>query len=440
MKFIKNKKTFFLGLGSALCYLFLGYFINRNQFTTLLFTTAILFVCYFYFIKYKNSNTSNLLLIGIFFRLLLLGITPFLSQDFYRFIWDGRLLLLGISPYEYVPNSIINVTQIPQAKLLFDGMGNLSASHFSNYPPVNQLLFAIAAVFSSNSVLGSIIILRIQIIMADIVIYFIGKRILQLLSMNQNTIYFYFLNPLVIIELTGNLHFEGVMMCFFLLGIYYLLQNKLLLSVVFISLSISTKLLPLLLLPLLFQYLGWKKSIPFYGAIVILNLMLFLPFASSNLLQNYTNTISLWFTNFEFNASFYYLIRAVGFYFKGYNIIGTVGRITPILLLLFVAWITFFIKNKTPTALFSSFLLVLTVYFFQSTTVHPWYIINLVILACFTKFRFAMVWSGTVFLSYFAYSNASFKENNTLLFLEYAFVLAFIIYEINYQKQHKQIV
>ncbi len=440
LELVKNKANFFLGLLSFICYGFLGYFVNRNEFITLLSTIALLFICYVYFIKYKNSNVNNLFHLGLFFRLILLGTTPFLSQDFYRFIWDGRLILKGISPYEFTPIALIDSIKLIQGRTLFNGMGSLSANHFSNYPPINQLLFATAGLFSSHSIIGSIIIFRIQIIIADIGIYVIGKRILRQLSINENTIFFYFLNPLVLIELTGNLHFEGVMICFFLFGIYFLIKNKLLVSALFISLSIGTKLLPLLLLPILLHYLKCKKSIPFYALIVLLTIVMFLPFTSTHLINNYRSTISLWFTSFEFNASIYYCIRAIGFYFYGYNIIATLGKITPIILLFFILYSTFFRKNNTPKALFVSFLLVLTVYFFQSTTVHPWYIINLVILTCFTKFKFPLVWSFTVFLSYFAYSNLLFKENMLLISIEYLLVFSILFYEIKYKKEPKQIV
>ena len=436
LEFIKNKKFVFLGLLSLLIYSFLGYFVDRSEFKTMLCSISILFICYVYLIKNKEFNTRTLLFLGILCRLVLLGTTPFLSQDFYRFIWDGRLVINGISPYEFAPNAIIKSVKFAQAKLLFDGMGNLSATHFSNYPPINQLLFAVAGLFSSTSIIGSIVVFRIQIILADIGIYFIGKRILRLLFLNENAILLYFLNPLVLIELTGNLHFEGVMIFFFLVGIYFLIQKKYMFSVVFISFSIATKLLPLLLLPMFINYLGYKKSASYFVSIIVLTVLYFVPFVSLHLISNYFNTVSLWFTKFEFNASFYYVIRAIGFYYKGYNIIGSVGKIMPLLLLAFISCVAFFKKNNTIKDLFSSFLLVLTVYFLQSTTVHPWYVINLVFIACFTKLRFPIVWSFTVFFSYYAYSNALFKENLLLVFIEYALVLIFIVFEIFYKKYY----
>jgi len=74
-------------------------------------------------------------------------------------------------------------------------------------------------------------------------------------------------------------------------------------------------------------------------------------------------------------------------------------------------------------------LLLLSLYYFISATVHPWYIIFLVVLAVFSEYRFALAWSAVVILSYYAYALPDFKESGWLIALEYGTVLSFAIYE-----------
>jgi alpha-1,6-mannosyltransferase len=427
-----NPKYNFALLSSIIvfCYAFLGYFFERNQFTLLLFLYSVIFVCSYVLIEKIKINTKKLFYIGIAFRLVFLFSTPFLSQDFYRFIWDGRLIASGINPYEYLPKDIINIiVTFSQANELYNGMGSLSAQHYSNYPPVNQLFFTIAAIVSGKSILGSAIVFRIIIILSDVGVFFFGRKILAHLNQNKNKIFWYFLNPLVIIELTGNLHFEGVMLFFLIAGLYYLVINRWIIAAILIAISISVKLLPLLLLPLFWQKVGFKKSIVFYIIIIVLNLLLFVPFINQNLISNYIETINLWFYHFEFNASFYYIVREIGYYIKGYNIIGLTGKFLPIITIIIALIFAFFRRNNINEKLFNSMLLFLTIYFFISTTVHPWYIINLIVLGLFTKYKYQLVWSFTIVLSYYTYSQSNFKENMILIFIEYLIVFCLFAYE-----------
>ena len=184
--------------------------------------------------------------------------------------------------------------------------------------------------------MGFVMVLRVLIMLADVGILYFGKKILEKLNLPIKNIFWFFLNPFIIIELTGNLHFEGVMLFFFIWALYLLFKGKWFWAAVLIGISISVKLIPLLFLPLFLKYFlsekasvlfNWKRLLKFYFAIGVTILVSFLPFLSSDFIQNYTSTIALWFQNFEFNASVYYIIRWIGFQVVGWNIIETVGKI-----------------------------------------------------------------------------------------------------------------
>ena len=159
-----------LAFASAVFYLVFAYDLNRSDFIKLISLYGALFLLTYKILQSSNINFWALVGIGIVFRLIPIVAIPNLSQDFYRFLWDGRLLIQGINPYILTPEFYIQQAQeiVPQSQELYEGMGPLNASHYSNYPPINQLFFGISALIAGKSILGSVIALRIIMILADV--------------------------------------------------------------------------------------------------------------------------------------------------------------------------------------------------------------------------------------------------------------------------------
>ena len=450
-----HRVPFLFILLSSIFYLSFAYDLVRTDTSKLVLLYMALFVFAHKIIKTTGFYFRLLVISAILFRLLFLFAIPNLSQDFYRFIWDGRMILEGFNPYRYTPDSFIQNGKFPiaQAQELFNGMGALSSSHFTNYPPINQLCFAIAALFSGKSILGSVTALRLIIIAADIGTLYFGKKLLERLKLPSNRIFWYILNPFIIIELTGNLHFEGVMIFFLVWSLYLLHSGKWKWAAVVLACSISVKLIPLMFLPLFFgwftstslsnqdnkkwipAFAGMTKLISFYSIVGITVLLLFLPFFSMEFINNYSQTVGLWFGKFEFNASIYYLLREIGFWITGYNEIAIIGKVLPLISVFIILGFSFFKKNNSIPRLTTSMLLAFTCYLFLSTTVHPWYIATLVILCVFTNYRFPLVWSLALVLSYLAYSNSTNTENLWVIGLEYLIVFSAFIWEVLLKKR-----
>ncbi|SDQ07069.1 Protein of unknown function [Flagellimonas zhangzhouensis] len=412
-----------------------AYNLVRTDYVKFFMLFGALFYLCFKLMQFEKWNFKFLLVVGILFRLVFLFAEPNLSQDFYRFIWDGELIKNGINPYLYTPDQILEQGKIVFANMkeLREGMTDLNARHFSNYPPVNQLFFALSAFLGNGSVMSSIIVLRLTIILADLGILYFGRKLLQNINQANHMAFWYFINPLVIIELTGNLHFEGVMLFFFVWALYLVSKNKWLWATPIYALSIMVKLMPLLFLPIFLKYLGIKKSAIFYTLIGVSCLALLLPFYSSVFIENYSDTLALWFHNFEFNASIYNVVKkiAVTYYeAKPWELIDTYGNIITKIVLGLALLITFLRKNRSLQSVITSMTLLLASYYFLSSTVHPWYIVFLLGIAIFTELNFPLVWTATVILSYFAYTNPDNKENLWLLAVEYILVFGVFLYEM----------
>ena len=88
-----------------------------------------------------------------------------------------------------------------------------------------------------------------------------------------------------------------------------------------------------------------------------------------------------------------------------------------------------FKRIETTTQLLVAMLFAVSVYFLLSTTVHPWYVATPLLLSVFTRYRFAIVWSLLVMLSYSAYGE-EFNENLWLVAVEYLVVIGMAVYEI----------
>lgn len=430
----------FLTVLGALVYGMLAYFTSRVEFAQLIVLTAISFIITYIVIEKSKLTFKQLCILAVLYRLVFLVAIPNLSQDFFRFYWDGQLVLQGISPYiENVNYFFINGLEykIDQAQLLRQGMGELNASNYSNYPPFSQYIYAISAWFAKSSVLGFIISLRVFVISFDFLFIIFARKLLVYFNQNPQKLFWYILNPLSIVELTGNLHLEGVMISLFVMAFYLLLRHKHILSALFLSLSISTKLLSLIFLPLVFNYfiekfkvLKASQKIIYYSFWVVLFLSIqFAFFYDERFINNFSQSIGLWFGKFEFNASIFYLVRWVGYQNLGWNVIQTYAKVMPIITVVLFVFLLLKYKGR-PIKILESFMWMLTVYFLLSTTVHPWYILFPLALSVFLNYKYVYVWSFLVVLSYNAYQiPGEVFEKTWVLVIEYGILIGIMFKE-----------
>ncbi len=412
-------------------YIFFGYFLDRTNFLLLFSGFSLLFLIYaFQILKLKIPNTKWLVLLAIALRLLFLFSEPTLSDDVYRFIWDGRLWHAGINPFEHLPSYFINndihINGIDEN--LYQKLN--SKAYFTIYPPVNQLIFYLSTSFNVENLWISIILIRISIIIAEIISLFTIIKILDSLNLPKKRLALYALNPLVIIELSGNLHFEAWLIAFLLLSFWMLLRNKLVFSAIFMALAISSKLWPLMFLPLLFGKMKLNELIKYYSICLLTVAITFIPIMDIDLIKNLFSSIDLYFQKFEFNASLFYIARNLGFQWKGYDLVQTIGPVFALITFIAILILSWKNRMKPKSELPLLMLWAFCIYLFFGTTIHPWYLTLPLALGIFTNYRFVVLWTFLAVLSYFAYSQPDWQESYLLLTIEYIFVFLFLILEL----------
>jgi alpha-1,6-mannosyltransferase len=430
-----KQKIIWIGIILSLslpAYIWIGYETVRTNFVQLVVLYAFLSGIYLLAVSRKVFNVRLPVFIcaALILRLSLMFMTPNLTDDYYRYIWDGLLFVHGYNPYLVLPSQFIHSMQtVPGITAsLYEGLN--SADYFSVYPPLCQFVFGLSAIISGGNILYSIIVIRSVVIIAEIGTIILLYKLAARFDMSPAVVAIYAFNPLVIMELTGNIHPEAIMIFFLVLTVYFLSHERLSCAAGSFALAISAKLLPLIFLPLLIKRLGVVKSAVFSVIVSVIFIVLFIPFFNTGVIANYFSTLSLYFQKFEFNASVYYLLRWAGYLITGYNTIAVSGIILAVAVFIVIIVIALREKVLSWQSLFQSMLACGTVYFLLATTVHPWYITTLVLVSVFTRFRYPVVWSILIILSYAAYITVPYSENLWLVGIEYAGLGGWMCYEL----------
>jgi alpha-1,6-mannosyltransferase len=394
--------------------------VSRADTWVLLFYAALLSGMYLYMLRARWSPpTIGLLLAGtVLFRLAVSTGLPWLTDDFYRFIWDGQLIHADIHPFSVTPE------QTGLRNALFQALN--SKGYFSVYPTVCQAIFYVGAFGKSH--LASVSIMRAFLLVGEVVtVYSLARRF------GKRTAWWYASNPLAIIEVCGNLHFEGLAVCFLTLMMYQLWQAEqqskgLIQAGMAYALAIATKINPLLLAPILVARMPNRSRIGFALTTVFCTLLMFTPLLLKlPYLYNMLSSLNLYFRDFSINASVYYLLNHVYYAFTADNGVTTIGPSLSCITVMIIAYLAWRVFNKK-LAVADAALMALMTYLFLSTTVHPWYILlpfGMSFWASHQKWKLiALVWTLCVFLSYSHYMHGIYSERYLFTLVEYACLIA----------------
>ena len=135
-------------------------------------------------------------------RLVLLTSTPALSDDLYRYIWDGKVIAAGIDPYRYAPDA-------PELAHLRDRLWepvNQKAQH-TPYPPAAQAVFALTYRIAPDSIKAQ----QVVATLADLLVVGALLLLLARLGLPRERVLLYAWSPLPMLHFAHSAHNDALM-------------------------------------------------------------------------------------------------------------------------------------------------------------------------------------------------------------------------------------
>jgi hypothetical protein len=174
--------------------------------------------------------------VGLAARVALAPAVPTLSTDAYRYVWDARVAAAGIDPYAFAPTD-------PEVEPLRDDTIFPHLNHASwrtIYPPAAQLLFR--AVY--RVVPDSVAAMKLAVALVELVGAAVLLGLLRAAGRPLSQAVIYWWNPLVLVEIWGTGHLDGVLVPFVVGAMWAALRRRYALAGALLGAAAAVKLYP----------------------------------------------------------------------------------------------------------------------------------------------------------------------------------------------------
>jgi hypothetical protein len=374
------------------------------EFIGLLLLAGILYVISVFWVERFRLGASALLIIlasAILFRVELVQAPSTLSDDVYRYQWDGRAQRAGLNPYVAYPNAPdLEWLQNPEHP---EPPGEETPTF---YPPLSEFAYRLIETVPGYKRVSTLLDLASVVVL---------MMMLAAVKQPLHRVLAYAWNPAILISFALSGHFDALAIVMLLTALLFLLTNRPALSVGTLTLAFLSKFFPAMLLPIFLK----RTRLAYAGLFLFIVIAFYAPFASAGLqlfggLKNYSR-------DWENNASLFrllYFVTASSFVAK---------LIAGLIVLVAIAYLA----NRQAAPLWSSLVLTGGV-LLLSPTAYPWYFTWSIPFLCFYPSAAWLLMSVTSILAYTPAivfgAGEPLKNSLLMLSLEYGPVFVWLAY------------
>ena len=338
-------------------------------------------------------------LFAIAFRIPLAAAPVNRDNDMIRYLWDGRVQTLGLNPYAVVPaDEAMAFTHTDETRNM------PSARARTPYPPAAQLFFRLVVGIRDSSR-----VMKLALVLCDLLTIVVLWRWLLATGRSQWLTLAYAWNPLVVLEVAHSGHIDALGALWITAAAFWLSRKRTALATIAFVLAVTTKLLPVVLVPLLWRRISLRDGLLGAGLFVLL----YLPFASgADVLFGIQNVVQ----HIRFNGPVFRLFTTLTSPDGAARIALGLGLITA-------GWCRWKLSLDDPRA----WAWPMAVAIACAPVIYPWYLLYFTPFLLFPSTLPLAAWSCSVLMTYvvweIARTGGGWNVPQPVLWMEYVTVL-----------------
>ncbi len=395
-----------LGAGQFLIWLHLSRHVDLASHVPetigFLLAAGVLYVIAAYIVRRRPLGWPALIVIlmaALGFRFVAFSAEPTLSNDVYRYQWEGRVQRAGINPFTVHPDALKHRGLEDPSKPLTTGRTTPTL-----YPPLSEWSFSWAKTIPGYKALYTGL---------DVASMALLLLLLRLQELPLARVVTYAWNPGVVVAFAMCGHHDSLAILALLAAIYFIIKQQGAVSIYFLALAFLSKFFSALLLPIFLKKSRWSLGLLFAGVVIAA----FVPYASAGrkLLDGLMQYTGAW----ENNDSLFRLLLLAG------NSRAQAGLVAGLIL---AASLAFALKRRLDPL--RATLVLLTALLFLSPNAFPWYFTWIIPFLCFETQPALLLMSVTCVLGYAPlvgyFAHGAYADSPLILAIEYIPVFAWL--------------